>query len=143
MDEQDLAGTLEKTVGEFSERSGIDIVFDNQLGNCQLGPNTEIHVVQVVREALSNIMRHSHAKHAIVSAVYEPKGEVIVSIDDDGIGMPEERMQRHHYGLAIMRERAKSLNGEINFHNSKLGGTCVKLRFDLAGREKFVEQVYF
>jgi two-component system nitrate/nitrite sensor histidine kinase NarX len=139
IDEAGLGAALEKTVAEFREHSDIDISFVNQLGNCQLGPNAEIHVIQVVREALSNVVRHSHARHAVVTASYEPRGQVVFSVDDDGVGMPQNPSQQHHYGLAIMRERTRGLDGKLVIRSSELGGTCVKLRFDVAGKEKFAE----
>lgn len=139
IDEEGLGRTLEKTVAEFSQRSNIDIRLDNRLGNCQLSPNAEIHVTQLVREALSNVTRHSRAQHAVVSAKYNPRGEVTISIDDDGVGLPEQKLQKHHYGLAIMRERAHELGGKFKLCSSGLGGTCVSLCFDTAGKQKYDE----
>jgi two-component system nitrate/nitrite sensor histidine kinase NarX len=60
-------------------------------------------------------------------------------VDDDGVGMPQNPSQQHHYGLAIMRERTRGLDGKLVIRSSELGGTCVKLRFDVAGKEKFAE----
>ncbi|MBF0471666.1 MAG: type IV pili methyl-accepting chemotaxis transducer N-terminal domain-containing protein, partial [Gammaproteobacteria bacterium] len=87
MDEEGLNRALEKTVQEFAERNALEIALDNRLGNCKLTPNAEIHVIQVVREALSNVVRHSQAEHAVVSVEYNLKGDVLVAIDDDGIGI--------------------------------------------------------
>jgi two-component system nitrate/nitrite sensor histidine kinase NarX len=141
LDEEGLSRTLEKTVAEFTERSNVDIQLDDLLGNCQLSPNAEIHITQLVREALSNVVRHSHATQAIVRAEFDPRGEVIIVIDDNGIGMREEKLQKHHYGLTIMRERAQELGGLLTVTASELGGTRVKLRFDSAGKEKYSEPV--
>ena len=131
IDEEGLSRALEKTVAEFNDRSHIDIELDNQLGNCPLSPNAEIHIIQIVREALSNVVRHSRASHAAVSASYQPPNQISLRITDDGIGMPDNNQQRHHYGLAIMRERAQSLNGALSVETSAQGGTCVSLRFKL------------
>jgi two-component system nitrate/nitrite sensor histidine kinase NarX len=134
IDEAGLNSALEKTVQEFSERSDIDIQLENRLGNCKLTPNAEIHVIQVVREALSNVLRHSQAHHAIVSAEYTVDGDVIVAIDDDGIGLPQETERQHHYGLTIMKERALGLCGALCALPSDLGGTRVELSFSAAGK---------
>ncbi len=134
MDEAGLNAALEKTVQEFSERSQTDIQLDNRLGNCKLTPNAEIHVIQVVREALSNVLRHSQAEHAVVSAEYSLDGDVIVAIDDDGIGLPEETKRQHHYGLSIMKERAHGVSGALCLLPSEMGGTRVELTFSAAGK---------
>lgn len=125
---------LEKTVEEFTSRSNIEVELDNRLGNCKLTPNAEIHVIQVIREALSNVVRHSEAEHAVVSLEYNVDGDVIVAIDDDGVGMPDDTDRQHHYGLAIMKERAHGVAGELCVIPSVLGGTRVELAFSAAGK---------
>jgi two-component system nitrate/nitrite sensor histidine kinase NarX len=140
MDEAGLNAALEKTADEFRERSQVEIELDNQLGGCRLGPNAEIHVIQVVREALSNVVRHAQAEHAVVSARCDVDGNVSVAVDDDGIGMPEATERQHHYGLAIMQERAHGVAGELTITRSVLGGTRVELRFSATGKWQSVDQ---
>lgn len=134
IDEEGLNSALEMTVQEFNERSQVEITLENQLGNCKLTPNAEIHVIQIVREALSNVLRHSQASHAVVSAEYSIDGDVIVAIDDDGIGLPQETERTHHYGLTIMKERALGLSGALCMLPSEMGGTRVELSFSAAGK---------
>lgn len=143
IDQEGLNRALEKTVAEFNDKSNVVITLDNQLGNCHLGPNAEIHVIQIAREALSNVVRHSRATQARIDANYDPGGEVMITIDDDGIGMPENNLLKHHYGLAIMRERAQGLNGKLVVRTSDLGGTCVALCFDLTDKGIPGEQIMF
>jgi two-component system nitrate/nitrite sensor histidine kinase NarX len=134
IDEEGLNSALQKTVQEFGERSQVAITLDNRLGNCKLTPNAEIHVIQIVREALSNVLRHSQAHHAVVSAEYNVDGDVIIAIDDDGIGLPQENERPHHYGLTIMKERAQGLSGALCILPSAMGGTRVELSFSAAGK---------
>lgn len=134
MDEAGFDHALEKTVAEFGERSDIEIELDNRLGHCKLSPNAEIHVIQVIREALSNVVRHSQAEHAVVSLEYSMDGAVIVVIDDDGIGMSQDADRQHHYGLAIMKERARGVAGELSIVPSVLGGTRVELVFSASAK---------
>ena len=129
MTEEGLIRALEDTVREFSERGNIDISLQNNMGNFIFSPNEEIHMVQIVREALSNIVRHSQAKHARVELNSSMDGEVEIMIEDDGIGMPDVNQLEHHYGMAIMRERTQGLGGSLHVGSSELGGTAVKLFF--------------
>ncbi|MGM0594741.1 MAG: type IV pili methyl-accepting chemotaxis transducer N-terminal domain-containing protein [Pseudomonadota bacterium] len=139
MDEAGLNRALEKTAAEFRERGSVEIVLENRLGGCKLSPNAEIHVIQVVREALSNVLRHAKASYAVVSANCNVEGDVTIAIDDDGIGMPSETDKRHHYGLAIMQERAHGVAGELRITPSVLGGTHVELDFSATGRWQSVD----
>jgi two-component system nitrate/nitrite sensor histidine kinase NarX len=129
MTEEGLVRALEDTVSEFSERGNIDITLHNNIGNWMFSPNQEIHMVQIVREALSNIVRHAHAHHARVTLNSNMEGEVEITIEDDGIGMPDVNQLEHHYGMAIMRERTQGLGGSLHVGTSELGGTAVKLFF--------------
>lgn len=141
MDEAGLNAALEKTVDEFRERGKVDIELDNHLGGCKLGPNTEIHVIQVVREALSNVVRHAQAEHAVVSARCDVNGNVSIAVDDDGVGMPDDTERQHHYGLAIMQERAHGVEGELELMRSALGGTRVELTFSATRKSEALDGV--
>ncbi len=132
MDGDGLAPALADTVAEFSRRGNIPIGLENRLRNLPLSANQEIHVLQIVREALSNVIRHSQAQRAWVQLRYSADGSVEVCVDDDGQGLAEDCDRQHHYGLAIMRERAHTLGGQIEISNRPAGGTRVRLLFDPA-----------
>lgn len=130
MDGRGLSSALEETVRELRERSPLTVSLINHLHTTQLTPNEEIHVLQVVREALSNVVRHAQASEAQVCLDYDVNGEVVVTIDDNGVGIPDEAERRHHYGLAIMNERAHSLGGSITAIRRPGGGTRVQIVFN-------------
>ncbi len=129
MDGRGLSSALEETVRELRERSSLAIVLTNYLHSTQLTPNEEIHVLQVVREALSNVVRHAQANQAQVVLDYDENGDVVVSVEDNGIGIPDEAERLHHYGLAIMNERTHSLGGSISVVRREGGGTRVEIIF--------------
>ncbi len=120
---------LEKTVEEFNDRSDTHIQCDNRLPYFDLTPNEEIHVLQLIREALSNVIHHAHAQNAIVLLQYNSQGDIQIHIEDDGVGIDKLQSQPHHYGLAIMNERTRSMNGKLTIKNNAGGGTLVKLVF--------------
>ncbi|NTV94504.1 MAG: HAMP domain-containing protein [Thiobacillus sp.] len=127
--EGDFASLLRRTVEEYGQRGGLGITLVLRLDGCHLPPNQEIHVLQIVREALNNILRHAEAKHAWVSLEADNDQTVSVTIEDDGLGLPEAAIAGDHYGLTIMRERAHSLNGELQASRRQPGGTRILLRF--------------
>ena len=132
MSEEGLSRAIEDTVREFNERSNIEIILENRIANCIFSPNEEIHTIQIVREALSNITRHAQATKANVALNCDLDGEVTVVIEDNGVGMPDINQLEHHYGLPIMRERAQGLNGILHVGPSNLGGTAVKLTYHVS-----------
>ncbi|HKK14049.1 MAG TPA: histidine kinase [Gammaproteobacteria bacterium] len=134
MDGRGLEPALAQTVDEFRCRSGIAIDLSHALGHGALSVNQEIHVLQIIREALSNVQHHARARRAWVVMEYAEDGSVIVAVDDDGIGMPAAAERAHHYGLAIMHERAHSLGGELRIVPRDAGGTRIEVRFRPAGQ---------
>jgi len=126
--EGDFRNLLTSAVDEYAQRSGIRITLEIQLSDCHLSPNQEIHTLQIVREALANVVRHAQARQAWVTIQQLGGGEVSVSIEDDGIGLVTPS-DTQHYGLSIMRERAQGLHGRISISNRPQGGSAVNLRF--------------
>ncbi|WP_240638205.1 type IV pili methyl-accepting chemotaxis transducer N-terminal domain-containing protein [Pseudomonas jilinensis] len=124
-----LKPALHATVEEFSSNSGLDIHFSYQLDHCPLTPNEEIHCLQVVREALSNVLKHARASQCWLSLYQDRKGMIHVQIEDNGIGIGDSVSPSGHYGLTILRERAEGLHGEVSIDPREAGGTRVWLRF--------------
>ncbi len=129
MDVRGLDHVLEEAIEEFSLRSSLNISLDNRLQECRLSVNEEFHLLHVVREALSNIVRHSGANKVTIALVLQSTGDVMVTIDDDGKGCTFDETKPHHYGLAIMTERACCLGGTIEVLPRRRGGTRVRLIF--------------
>lgn len=128
MEEEDLPAVLQQTVEEFANRGRIQIDLDSEFVRCPLSPNEEIHVLHVIREALSNVINHAQATHATVRLSCGPDGSVETTIEDDGIGI-RKAADIHHYGMTIMEERARTLNGSIHYEARPGGGTRVVLKF--------------
>ncbi len=129
MEDADLGMALAQTTTEFAERGNLPIDLEVNLGNRNLGPNEEIHLLQIVREALSNTLKHAAASHAWVTVQSQANGNLQLQIEDDGIGI-QKTATMHHYGMAIMDERARALHGVIRYLPRSAGGTCVQLEFN-------------
>jgi len=128
MDGEGLAAALHTTVAEFSERGDIPVSLEVHLAGCPLTANEEIHTLQIVREALSNVLNHAHARHADVKVLCNSDGSVSVSVTDDGVGV-HQAAGTHHYGMTIMEERAKHLAGQLSIENLPTLGARVTLHF--------------
>lgn len=128
MPETGLETALARALAEFGSRGGLATELEFAPGAQALSPHQEIHVLQIVREALSNIVHHARARRARVS-LERCGARIRVHIDDDGVGLGDNPGRERHYGLTIMRERARSLGGEIAFLNRDGGGCRVELGF--------------
>ncbi|MEX9756704.1 nitrate/nitrite two-component system sensor histidine kinase NarX [Providencia vermicola] len=128
--EPGLLPSLENTINEFSQKMGFPVLLNYHLPAKSISPHQSIHIIQIIREALSNILKHAHANWAQVT-LQQDSGIVTISIEDNGEGIGPTPDKQNHYGLIIMRERALSLNGKCDIIPRAQGGTIVKVTFSL------------
>jgi signal transduction histidine kinase len=79
----------------------------------ELPQGAELSIYRIVQEALTNVVRHAHAKHATVTLTYAPSA-LEVSVADDGSGLsPETNGSSPGHGLLGMRERVALFGGQL------------------------------
>ena len=128
LDTPDLGTALWQTTTEFNERLPNPISLDYKLPPQMLSANEEIHVLQIVREAMSNAVKHAEASEVHVSVTFESP-QVRVRVWDNGRGLPEGGSPPQHYGLIIMQDRARTLGGKMTVRNRPDGGVEAALSF--------------
>jgi len=112
----------------FCVRTGIDLHVANRMPQLHLPEAAEAELFQIVHEALTNIERHSGARHSWLSVEPTLAG-LEIRVEDDGVGpaaaggAPGEPA---HHGLAIMRERAQRLGADLSVGPRAGGGTVVR-----------------
>ncbi|MFW6723893.1 GAF domain-containing protein [Streptomyces sp. MAR4 CNY-716] len=82
----------------------------------------------VLGEALSNVARHAQATAAEVSLTVTD-GMATLSVQDDGVGIPENGRRS---GLVNLADRAEKLGGRFSVAVPREGGTCVTWSVPLA-----------
>jgi two-component system nitrate/nitrite sensor histidine kinase NarX len=131
LDDPSLFNALQGTIIEFTEKCNHSIALDFDLPKNRLTANQEIHVLQIIREALSNVHRHSQASKAGVE-LSTHEGNITVKIWDDGIGLNSANApltEPGHFGMSIMNERASSLDSRLSVEPRRPQGTLVTLKF--------------
>jgi two-component system nitrate/nitrite sensor histidine kinase NarX len=128
-----LEDSLRDVAREFSRRSGLPVELDQVGWSRALNPNEQIHVLQIVREALHNAIKHARASQLRIRLDGADPGQAFIEITDDGAGLPESTERDDHFGLSIMRERAKCLGGVLDIESRPGQGVRVRLCFQSAG----------
>jgi two-component system nitrate/nitrite sensor histidine kinase NarX len=123
---------LREVIAEFERRSGLRVTVSGELSGVEVSANAQIHVLQIAREALTNVEKHARARSVAVALLRGADGSFGVCIDDDGVGIATERSPAQHFGLDIMRDRAELLGGKLDVGPRSEGGTQVRL--DVPGR---------
>ena len=135
LDDLGLADAAGWLVDDFGKRSGVRCEFqlagNGALENASKAVATAVY--RALQESLTNIARHSGAKHAWVSLAAED-GVVHFEVEDDGRGIaPEDLAKARSLGLKGMRERVAYLGGSIDVARAPRGGTRVRARVPLKG----------
>ncbi len=89
-----------------------------------LSPLRMRHLLAIINEGFANIVRHAKARNVVLKAV-ELGDKLQITIRDDGIGLAPSVSSG--YGLRNMRDRARLLNGELQFSEPSNKGTTVTL----------------
>lgn len=91
-----------------------------------------VQTTRILRESVSNIIKHSGATHATISSAIQD-GDFILTIQDNGQGIPSEldgRLDRGH-GMASMKSRAKQMHGQCLVESGPGWGTVIRLTIPL------------
>jgi signal transduction histidine kinase len=120
---------LAALVAEF-RAYGLALRVSTDLTVGDLPADVTTTLCQVVREALTNVMRHAGA-HGVDLAVVRQSNTVSVRVTDDGIGIlgPGRRSLWSGVGLRLMRERVRELGGSLTLRAPSGGGTRVTAQF--------------
>ncbi|MDA8204129.1 MAG: ATP-binding protein, partial [Chloroflexi bacterium] len=95
-----------------------------------LSPRSEVQLLRVVQEALTNVRKHAGAHHVTVSLKAEDD-VVTLAVQDDGAGFDPARLEEaldHGFGLASMRERVEQIGGTLAVETAPGRGTRVEVR---------------
>ncbi|CAM4397292.1 nitrate/nitrite two-component system sensor histidine kinase NarQ [Vibrio agarivorans] len=121
---------LKEMLSQLDDQTSAMIVLENGLSSVELDAHQQVHLLQLIREATINAMKHADAGRIQVSCS-EEQGEIVVSVADNGIGFGDGEAKINHYGMSIMRERAERLNGQLTVNSQHDSGTEVRLVFSL------------
>jgi len=91
---------------------------------------------RMAQEALTNVVKHAHARHAGLHLRYGEEA-VTLTVEDDGVGFDAARRGKlGAWGLLGMEERAHLLGGEVRIESTCGGGTRVEAVFPYTAEVK-------
>jgi len=128
LQELGLVAAIRKEAKDLAKATGVKVrvAINEDVG--RLSPEIEAAVYRVVQESLHNVAKHAQAKTVSVQ-MSRNEGTVYLTIEDDGVGMPTKvnSPRSHSFGLAGIKERVASLDGEVRIHSEKGKGTRLEI----------------
>jgi signal transduction histidine kinase len=119
-----LEDVLQQIAEEFELRTGLTTTADVEPEAAVLLTSKAAEVVQIAREALSNIRRHAAARQVRLSLRREDR-QVRMAIEDDGEGFHVDRNRGPGRGLRNIEERARQLGGRLKVESAPGQGSAV------------------
>ncbi|MDW8847141.1 nitrate/nitrite two-component system sensor histidine kinase NarQ [Erwinia sp. MMLR14_017] len=125
----DLSTALQQVIATLQGQTEAAIELQSPAEMPRLEAQKQVHVLQIVREALLNAVRHAEASRITLRCRPLACGEILIEIEDNGTGIDKTASPPGHYGLSIMQERASSLQGRLTIAAGAETGTVVSLQF--------------
>jgi signal transduction histidine kinase len=135
-DGETLPARLTRTVQQIAAPAAIATKLDVSGTYMPLAASVENELLRIAKEALTNVIRHSHATNVTVRLLYDPR-RVSLEIADDGCGFDTASVRSKatgHFGLTGLRERAQQLQGEVTIESTPGNGT--RIRVEAPARER-------
>lgn len=116
---------------------GIRVSFKVTGKERRLSWEKEAALFRVAQEGITNIVKHAHAKNALIRLQFK-RNELVARIEDDGCGFDISQIARSQnprrgLGLLGMKERMNLVGGSLSITSMPSAGTCLKAVVPLAG----------
>ncbi|MEO5340911.1 MAG: PAS domain S-box protein [Magnetococcus sp. MYC-9] len=136
LDRMGVRAALEELVSTTRTCAGFECQLVGEEVDWPMDESQRTALFRIAQESLTNVIRHAGAKKVVI-ALREEQGSIVLEVNDDGCGIPDERVQADDsFGLASMRERAERLGGSLHMAAIATGGTRVTARIPLVTATK-------
>jgi signal transduction histidine kinase len=122
-----LGPALSKAIERFKDRTGltVELVIDGDAA--RFGDDRADVVFRMTEEALRNIERHAGASLVRLSLQIADGTDLVLSIEDDGVGFDPAVSRSGHFGLVGLREQAQLIGADLAIASAPDGGTSVRI----------------
>ncbi|HXH64386.1 MAG TPA: PAS domain S-box protein [Mariprofundaceae bacterium] len=131
---------LHQLVWRWQLRTGVECILDIKSELDRLSDAVATTVYSIVRECLTNVLKHANAKHVRIDIKGKRKRStkedvLSVSICDDGQGLSAGSQEHVGLGIIGMRERVASLGGRLRILRRGKNGVCVLAVLPVYGKK--------
>jgi signal transduction histidine kinase len=136
VDRTDLVGLLVALTERLHQNSLVEVSLDLPERLAEPPAHVRAELLQIAREAVSNVSRHAGATEATVR-LSSNDSRLELEIRDNGRGFePTTTPPDGHFGLANMRERASALGGTLLVESAAGSGTHIIVRIPVGDRRE-------
>lgn len=134
LESNDLPGAVAVVLRHFCDGTGVEATIEHTGNPQRFAPLLENNVLRVAQEAISNALKHSHAKKIAVKLEFAGRQFRLIVVDDgSGFDPGASSSNSGGFGLVGMRERAAEMKGDLNVCSDPVNGTKVILAVPVTG----------
>ena len=124
---------LHELTANISQVSKIICTFECDPPPLIHNPNAATQLYRIAQEAVNNAIRHGKPKQIVISLASR-KDRAELTIEDDGVGLPDDWQKNRGLGTRIMAHRAAMIGGTFSIEPNPTGGTYVKCSVPAPGK---------
>ena len=124
LDHVGLMGAVKAHAEEYAARTGIACHVAGETGRISLSADERIAIYRIFQESLTNIARHADTKEAWVT-IASSEEMISLRVEDRGKGF--DTTKTDSLGLLGMKERARSIGGELIIRATPGSGAVIEL----------------
>jgi PAS domain S-box-containing protein len=125
-----LAAALEALASNVQALYPVTCRFQCDRPFLSLGPEVETHLYRIAQQAVSNAITHGRGRRIDISLSFGD-GKGLLSIRDDGIGIPQRIPKGKGIGLHTMNYRCRLIGASVQVQRLARRGTAVTCAFRL------------
>lgn len=119
-----LALAVESLVDNLEKNTKIEFYYYQNVENLLIPYNIQINLYRIIQEALNNATRHSGCQKIHIQLV-ESENDIILTIEDNGVGFDPDNVKVSGLGLQSMETRASALSGKLDISSEIDKGTII------------------
>jgi signal transduction histidine kinase len=112
----------------LKQHSGLPVIIFQYFGESfDIPSEKNLMIYRIIQELLTNALKYAQAQEVLVQIIFQDQNQITLTVEDDGIGFDETKIEAHNSGWSNIRSRVSFMQGSINLHSDSRSGTSVTI----------------
>ncbi|MFO1487649.1 MAG: response regulator [Verrucomicrobiota bacterium] len=117
LESEGLMSALQEFAGNTEKIFGVACPFRCRTTVLVRDQSVATHLFRIAQESVSNAIKHGKARRILIELAERPAGTIVLTVQDDGSGLPSPMPKEKGMGLQIMKSRAGMIGGSLAVEN--------------------------
>lgn len=117
---------LESLINQVKNNSKVKFYLFQKIDDSRIPNNIQINLYRIAQEGINNALKHADAKNISVQLIHA-KNEILLTIEDDGVGFVVEEKMGHGIGLQSMKTRVGAMAANLDIVSTLGRGSIISV----------------